>query len=402
MDKKKLAIVSTSFPESTLGLVMAMAKRGYAVGYYILSMSHKSSLVMPALEIIDSSKWRIGEMVEVSKQNKGLHGLQTYPDTHVYVYRSIPMRRKGLSIVGRLQNAIAKWLIARMCYFMNSQKYELVDIVIQRDDISSLFAKHLSQSHLVFSFHEIWHDHQTRQRLLPQVERAITNGHKIRLFSDTALRDLRQHASLGEKQAASIPFGLFSSYNDFGTDRFRGLTDWGNYILYFGSIHPYKGLSILTEAVRRLAQRETEVKVVIAGSGYDQCLNTIATDEHFLLINRFITNDELISLIRRCRFVVCPYLSASQSGIPSTVYLFGKPIVATRVGAFPQMVIEGETGLLVTPDSVEELEEAMGRMMADEVLYNRCVAGVAEFEKYFPERSWTCIAKTYEQHFINS
>jgi glycosyltransferase involved in cell wall biosynthesis len=48
-----------------------------------------------------------------------------------------------------------------------------------------------------------------------------------------------------------------------------------------------------------------------------------------------------------------------------------KPVVATRVSAVPEVVLDGETGLLVEPDDVEGLASAIGRMVSDGALRAR-------------------------------
>ncbi|MFN5422931.1 MAG: glycosyltransferase, partial [bacterium] len=54
--------------------------------------------------------------------------------------------------------------------------------------------------------------------------------------------------------------------------------------------------------------------------------------------------------IQHATFVVCPYRDATQSGVLMTSFAFGKPVLATRVGAFPEYVTDGHNGLLLDPE----------------------------------------------------
>jgi glycosyltransferase involved in cell wall biosynthesis len=66
-----------------------------------------------------------------------------------------------------------------------------------------------------------------------------------------------------------------------------------------------------------------------------------------------------------------PYISASTSGILMTAYVFGKPVVATRVGSLPEYVEDGVTGLLVPPADVEQLADTIIWLLSDEALCHR-------------------------------
>ena len=50
-------------------------------------------------------------------------------------------------------------------------------------------------------------------------------------------------------------------------------------------------------------------------------------------INRFIRDDEMAALFNAAHAVALPYVSASQSGVAYMAFAFGKPVIATRVGA---------------------------------------------------------------------
>ena len=57
--------------------------------------------------------------------------------------------------------------------------------------------------------------------------------------------------------------------------------------------------------------------------------------------------------------VALPYRAASSSAVLLNAFAHGLPVVATTVGAFPEMVQHGKTGLLVPPESPAELADAL-------------------------------------------
>jgi glycosyltransferase involved in cell wall biosynthesis len=73
--------------------------------------------------------------------------------------------------------------------------------------------------------------------------------------------------------------------------------------------------------------------------------------------------------------VALPYLSASQSGVAYMAFAFGKPVVATRVGALADVIIDDQNGCLIEPRSPEALAAALIRM-ADPAVWARLVENV--------------------------
>ena len=82
--------------------------------------------------------------------------------------------------------------------------------------------------------------------------------------------------------------------------------------MFFGFIVNYKGLDVLLKAAHVLMDRGFTRKIVVAGGGNVDCLATIKKEKNFIVINRWIENVEISTLIRKCHIVVCPYLSSDR------------------------------------------------------------------------------------------
>jgi glycosyltransferase involved in cell wall biosynthesis len=78
-----------------------------------------------------------------------------------------------------------------------------------------------------------------------------------------------------------------------------------------------------------------------------------------IILNRYIPNDELVTLIQESKFVVCPYVDATQSGALMTAFALNKPVIATNVGAFPEYIEHNKTGILVPASDAKELANAI-------------------------------------------
>ncbi len=80
-----------------------------------------------------------------------------------------------------------------------------------------------------------------------------------------------------------------------------------------------------------------------------------------------------------------------------TAFAFGKPVIATAVGGIPDMVRDRETGLLIPPNDVNALRDALRQLMSDPAL--RVRLGEAGQKFAASELSWTSIAEKHASFY---
>jgi glycosyltransferase involved in cell wall biosynthesis len=141
-------------------------------------------------------------------------------------------------------------------------------------------------------------------------------------------------------------------------------------ILFFGRISAYKGIEVLLAAMPAIFEKFPDQKLVIAGQAvYDYKVDFEVVKQYennITIIDRYITNNELVDLVNQAKFVVCPYLEATQSGVLMTTYALNTPVVATNVGAFSEYVTENVTGMLTEVGNVPDLANAIQTMLTDD------------------------------------
>ena len=148
-----------------------------------------------------------------------------------------------------------------------------------------------------------------------------------------------------------IPFPSLITYSiKQGNESIPELKDVGRYILFFGRIEEYKGLTILLQAYSNV---DTDIKLVIAGSGE---FHYPIDDSRVIFLNRYIDDFEVKSLFTNSLCVIYPYISATQSGVLAVASYFKTPIIASDVPFFLEILGSNYIGLFKNGD-VKDLSE---------------------------------------------
>ena len=109
-------------------------------------------------------------------------------------------------------------------------------------------------------------------------------------------------------------------------------------VLCFGLMRPYKGIDLLLEAWRGIDGAE----LWIAGAPrMDISALRAGAPPGVRFVPRFIGDDELPAYFRRADLVVHPYREIDQSGVLFTALAFGKPLLLSDVGGFPEIAATG-------------------------------------------------------------
>jgi glycosyltransferase involved in cell wall biosynthesis len=139
----------------------------------------------------------------------------------------------------------------------------------------------------------------------------------------------------------------------------------GPVILFFGLLRPYKGLDTLLEAYSGI--EGAELWIVGRPRMPLEPLRAAAGRAHgpVRMVTRFVEDAEIPSILRRADVLVLPYRDAEQSGVLYAGLAFGKPMVLSAVGGFPEVAAEG-AARLVPPEDPAALRAALEELAGDE------------------------------------
>ena len=146
------------------------------------------------------------------------------------------------------------------------------------------------------------------------------------------------------------------------------------YMLFVGTLEPRKNLQRCLEALAKLKTMGSELPhlVVAGGRGWKveplhRSVTALGLEQQVEYVGP-ADDAELSALYAGCDFLVFPSLYEGF-GLPIVeAFSFGKPVITSNVSAMPE--VAGDAALLVDPNSVDEIANAMKRLITDRALYD--------------------------------
>ncbi len=358
----KIAIVGPGFTGAVFPLANYMCNKGHDVDCFFFTPSGLTSI--ESLDFDEPLSWR-KFMLQIPTSNH----LYNYLSKSVGVF-VIPVLKRHLKLEKMLIGLPNKWFNRiRVNRFINKlfqKQYERIILIDQTDNdhqVGLALKKHGVK--FITTFHEVLYN-QKRDRIRDSVINSLKLEVPVVVHCDD-IRQLLINLSGIEnlsKRVSLMRVGPFEAMWQYGAGRIVDSVEPG-YFLFSGRIIEYKGVKYLYEATEELSKKYN-IHIVVAGSGGDPILEKMKHDSKYTVINRYIDNEELAWLTRNCKAIVCPYIAASQSGLMPQAFAYKKPVIATRVGAFPEVIKEGELGYLAEPGNSHDFARAMEKCVLGE------------------------------------
>lgn len=228
----------------------------------------------------------------------------------------------------------------------------------------------------VMTAHYVLPPHPSR-RQAARARRLFGRMDAVVAHSEHGAKRLREEAGVDLSRVHVIPHGAFD-YLTRLPDEKPLPTDLdgaeGPVILFFGLLRPYKGLDTLLRAFRKVEGAE----LWIVGNPRMNVapLRRLADEApgRVRCVTRFVEDAEMPAIFRRADVVVLPYRDAEHSGVLYTGLAFGKPLVLSAVGGFPEVAAQG-AAKLVPPEDPDSLSAALSELVADPVARAELSAG---------------------------
>lgn len=164
-----------------------------------------------------------------------------------------------------------------------------------------------------------------------------------------------------DKPAVYVPHPMYDTFGPKVNKQVAKTTlsfeEHTKYVLFFGFIRAYKGLTVLLEAFADTRIKDLGLKLVIAGEFYENAqpyldlIEKLGLQNQVILSNDFIPNNQVSNYFCAADLVVQPYLNATQSGVTQIAYYYNKPMVVTNVGGLAELVPHNVVGYVVEVNS---------------------------------------------------
>jgi glycosyltransferase involved in cell wall biosynthesis len=191
---------------------------------------------------------------------------------------------------------------------------------------------------------QVWGTDVEFARRAPWLARPILRGARLVIAASSALAEAARE--LGAREVRVIPTGV-DLPAEVGTEAEPAE------VLYAGRLSEEKGVLELVEAARGL-------NLIVAGDG--------PLRRHVPETLGFLPNDELQQLYARAAVVACPSRREGFGVACLEAMAHARPVVATSVGGLRDLVVDGETGLVVPPGDPQALRTALRRLLGDRQL----------------------------------
>lgn len=258
---------------------------------------------------------------------------------------------------------------------------------------------------IVFTKHGIYSNSGLKIKLLEEniinLSERFVKFKKIIVHTKNDKDALIKVKKINDEMVTIIPHGTYTFFKSNSNSNSNRISPQKNCILFFGNIRTYKGLEYLIEAIPFIAEEIPDIKVIIAGEGdlskYRNLINE-SNKSRLEVYNEFVPDEQVCELFQRAEIVVLPYSKMSgQSGILNIAYAFDKPVVASDVGGFNELIEDGETGYLVPPKDSNVLAKSIIKILKDETLKKKMEDNV---HKKAQEISWANIGKKYIELYM--
>ncbi|MEJ2103803.1 MAG: glycosyltransferase family 4 protein [Ignavibacteriaceae bacterium] len=202
---------------------------------------------------------------------------------------------------------------------------------------------------------------------------------------------------ISSSKIAIIPNGVDTTFFDPNSSGHHLLNPGQNSktILFVGRLTSQKGLDVLLKAIAILIKRNHDLRVMVAGGGplksdLEHLCKTLGIQKNVVFLGP-VNHSDIPKVYAMADIFVLPSISESFPNTLMEAMAMERPIVATKVGAVPEIIQDGKEALLVLPGDVEGLASSIERLVLKDDLAKNLAKNARELVK--KQYTWQSVAK---------
>ncbi len=162
-----------------------------------------------------------------------------------------------------------------------------------------------------------------------------------------------------------------------------------------------KGVDVLLNAFEIVTKTRQDITLSLVGDGPDRKFCEEFIKEHQLknvhILGR-LDYEATLKQIYNSDIIVIPSKLEAQGRAITEGYLFSKPAIGTKIGGIPELIKDGETGILVEPENPQELAKAILKLAGDKELRLRLGKNGSKFLESMP--TWQNLAEDIYHEYV--
>ncbi len=157
----------------------------------------------------------------------------------------------------------------------------------------------------------------------------------------------------------------------------------GKNFIILGRVHETKGAQIAILAFKQIKDKDVRLHIVGKGNYLDDLKRLVQGNERIIL-HGYLDIQMLNSLFESCSYGIVPSIWPETFGYTITEFMKeGLPVIASDLGAIPELIHDGHNGLLFPPGDVKSLQSIIEKLISDDKILNRMSKNAIESSRNF-------------------
>lgn len=310
----------------------------------------------------------------------------------------------------KIKNQIIKSLsylysLLRLSLYIYIQRPDLIHIQwikIPKIDRIFLHVYHSLGCKVIYTAHNLVPHNDNRKCVKRDYSRYYSDVDGIIVHSENTRNELSKTFGISLSKICVIPHGLLKiKHNEHDTNSFicnlREAIGIKNEIIVscLGAQSYYKGTDIIinTWLKSHKLNSSSSIKLIIAGKAKGVDYSPVRDIDNVTIIDRYLTNEEYLALLRISDVTLLPYREISQSGSLLTAIYERKPIIVSHIGGLYQPLEIANIGWDIGEPTVENIEKQLVELINSPNIITEITANRTSWESIYKYYSWNRIGE---------